>query len=143
MSNSKSAALHEDFGRVHAVRSASDRSFGLLFAGIFAAYTIFPLLHHRPVRWWTLVIALLLLAIALVRPRLLAPLNRAWGRLGIVLQLVIGKLVILLLFFVVITPIAVLKRRLGDDAMTLAWDRNAVSYWVHRSSAVQPMNSQF
>ena len=39
-------------------RESSDRSFGLVFAAVFALIGCWPLLHGRPPRWWALGVAI-------------------------------------------------------------------------------------
>ena len=55
---------------------SSDRSFGFLFAVVFALVACWPLLHDERPRWWALGIAAALALLAIVRPHVLQPLNR-------------------------------------------------------------------
>ena len=72
------------------VVASSDRSFGLVFAGFFAFVALFPAIHGAPIRWWALIVAAVFAAIAMVRPRLLHPLNRVWSALGLLLHHVVN-----------------------------------------------------
>ena len=67
---------HEDFRREGDEPRASERSFGLVFAGVFALVGLLPLLNGHAVRWWALGVAAAFAALAFVAPRALAPLNR-------------------------------------------------------------------
>ena len=44
-------------------RTASERSFGFLFAGMFAAYGVWPVFHGHPPRLWAVVLGGALLAV--------------------------------------------------------------------------------
>lgn len=124
-------ATHEPL-RHAPVEPGSDRSFGLVFAGAFTVVGLLPLVHAAPVRLWALALAALFLAVALIRPHLLHPLNRAWFYLGALLQKVVSPVVLSLLFFVVVTPLALLMRFLGKDPLRRRFDPGAVSYWLKR-----------
>jgi len=54
----------------------SNKSFGLVFAAVFALISLFPLIHGGSIRMWALPVALAFLAVALVVPSVLSPLNR-------------------------------------------------------------------
>ena len=43
--------------REHQVEASSDRSFGLVFAAVFVAIGVWPLIHSEPLRLWALPIA--------------------------------------------------------------------------------------
>ena len=137
---------HEELSRKHAVKGSSDRAFGLVFAVFFAFVGLAPLWKHHPLRSWALVLAGLFLAIGLVRPGLLHPLNQAWIRLGLLLGKVVNPIVMGLLFFLVVAPTALIFRLLGKDPLRLSLDAGASSYWIERrppGPAPQTMSNQF
>jgi low temperature requirement protein LtrA len=76
--------------------------------------------------------AALFLAASIAHPRLLAPFNRAWHRLGLLLGKVISPIVLGVIFFLVITPVAVVTRLAGRDALRLR-KRSVRSHWVERA----------
>ena len=113
-------------------RGGTDRSFGFVLAALFAIVGIVPLLRGELPRTWPLVVAMLLLGVSLVAPSLLAPLYRLWRRVGAILQKVMTPIIMGLLYFVVLCPIAVLARLLGRDVLRLKWQPQATTYWVER-----------
>jgi hypothetical protein len=77
-----------------------------------------------------LIVALSLLTVA--APDVLTPANRAWMRFGALLGRIVSPLVLGLMFFLTITPVAVITRAFGRDPLRLK--RRAVqSYWLERS----------
>ena len=124
--------------------SGSERGFGVLFTIVLAAVGLFPLLERQPPHWWTLAAAAGLLAAAVRKPKLLAPFNRAWFRLGLILQRFVNPLVLALLFFLVVTPTGVMMRLVRRDPLRLRRDPDAASYWIHRvAPAPASMKNQF
>lgn len=64
----------------------------------------------------------------------LKPLNRLWLLIGMALHHVVTPLVMGLLFFVTLTPTALIMRALGKDPLRLRRDDAAASYWIRRPS---------
>jgi len=123
---------HEDFSRTAEVKLGSDRSFGLVFAALFAVVALAPLRHGHDVRLWALGLAAVFAAAALAAPSVLRPLNLLWFRFGMLLHHVVTPVVMGLLFFAVVTPVGVAMRLTGKDPLRLRRDGSAASYWILR-----------
>ncbi len=137
---------HEDLRREEAVQGSSDRAFGVVFTVVFAVIGFWPLIGAAEPRWWALAVAGLFLVAALVRPVLLAPLNRLWLRFGLLLHRVVNPIVMGFLFFAVVTPVGLLMRMTGKDPLRLRPDPRAKSYWIAREPpgpAPETMKNQF
>jgi len=124
--------IHESFARDDEVRSSSDRAFGFVFVAAFGLVGLLPLWRGVPPRWWSLAVAAVLLALALLAPRALAPLNRLWIIVGLLLHRLLNPLVMALLFFTTVTPIALIMRAMGKDPLRLRLDPNVPTYWIDR-----------
>ena len=127
-----SPATHEDFDRDEIVQGSSDRAFGLVFCGVFVVVALWPLMSARPFRTWALCVAAAFLLASLLRPSLLAPLNRLWLGLGLLLQRITNPIVLGVLFFGTVLPIGLLMRLAGKNPLRLGFDRDAQSYWIPR-----------
>jgi hypothetical protein len=140
-------ADHHEF-RNHAAptESSSDQSFGLVVAGFFVILAAYNWWHQGG--WWPLhlSIAAAFMALALLRPNVLAPLNRIWTKLGLLMAMVVSPIVLGLLFFIVVTPVGLLMRLVGKDPLRLRHDSGANSYWIVRQPPGPPgdtMRDQF
>jgi hypothetical protein len=136
---------HEDLTRHVHGPGPSDRNFGFVFTAAFLFFGLWPLRHHRPIRYWCLALSLIFLLITLVRPSLLHVLNLAWTKLGLLLGKVVNPIVTALLFFIVFTPVAAILRWMGKDLLHLSIDRDAQTYWIKRDTSVNApdMANQF
>ena len=123
------------------MKMGSERTFGVAFAVVFTVIGLFPLIGGGAPRAWALTLAGVLLALALVKPALLAPLNRAWFRVALVLQRVVSLLAMGVLFYGVVTPTGLIMRGLGKDLLRLRYDRQASSYWLRRDPPGPPADS--
>ncbi len=115
-------------------------------AAFFAVVTIWPLVHGEPLRWWTLCAAVVFVLLALLWTAPLAPLNKMWVKLGALLYRIVSPIVMALLFYLTVTPLALLMRALGKDPLRLRRDPNAASYWIERTPAgptPESMKNQF
>lgn len=124
---------HETVRTEAAVRGSSDRSFGLTFAAVFALVGGFSwwMDGAHAVAWLSGAAAFLVLAMA--APRLLRPLNILWLRLGLALNRLLQPVILGLLFFGAILPVALMARIFGHDPLRLRFDSRASTYWVPRT----------
>lgn len=128
------------------VRMGSDRSFGFVFAAVFAIIGFFPLWGGGEVRSWALLVALAFLLLAFLRPGLLHPLNRLWFKFGMLLSMVVSPIVMGILFFVTVTPIGLLVQFFKKDPLKQNFDPAAKSYWIEvdqEASENSSMRNQF
>lgn len=125
----------------HEAKVGSERSFGVVFAIVFAIIGTVPLLRGDELRHWSLLAATVFLGLGLLAPAILRPLNILWFKFGLLLGRIIAPIVISLLFFVAVTPTALIMRLLRKDVLLLKLDRNAKSYWISRSKTENPMGS--
>jgi hypothetical protein len=95
-------------------------------------------------RWWALAVAAAFFFLALVVPRALAPANRLWLRIGLLLHRVVNPVVMAVMFYLVVTPFGFVMRRL-NPALTdrLRPDKGATTYWIRREGHSSPMDQQF
>jgi hypothetical protein len=123
---------HERFSSQTTVTVGSERSFGLVFAAVFALIGLVPLWDGAPLRFWALGVAAIFALIAFIRPALLKPLNLIWFKFGMLLHKIVNPIIMGLLFYVTIMPIGLIMRLFGKDVLSLRIDKNRPSYWVHR-----------
>ena len=62
----------------------------------------------------------------------LALLNQWWTKFGALLHQIVSPIALGILFFLVITPIALLMRILGKDSLRMRLDPEAKTYWIKR-----------
>lgn len=123
---------HETFTRDTVVKGSSDRAFGIVFTVLFSAIGLWPLINGAEARIWALGVAALILATALIRPALLAPFNRGWMKFGLLLHKITNPIIMGLIFFLAVTPTALIMRAMGKDPLRRKFDPSAQSYWIER-----------
>lgn len=122
----------------------SERSTGLVFAVVFLIAAI--LLRGTVALFLAALLAsLAFLGLALLAPAVLAPLNRAWFALALVLNRFVSPIVMFVIYAVVIVPAGLLMQLLRDPLQSHRGDRRA-SYWIDRNGetpARSSMTDQF
>ena len=126
---------HESFESHLPTKMGSERSFGFVVGGILLMIALWPLHAGHEPYWWVLAPAVPLIILAAIRPALLAPLNKLWFRLGILLGRIVSPIVLGIVYFLWITPIALIMRMFGKKFLTLGFEPDAKSYWIIRGPA--------
>jgi hypothetical protein len=111
----------------------SERNFGFTMAAVFAligSVGLYKGSSHAPV--W-LGIAAVFAGLTLWRPQTLAPANRVWLKLGLLMYRVVNPVIMAILFFAVILPIGLAMRLFGKDFLRLKRDRSLTTYWSPRT----------
>jgi len=107
------------------------RQFGLVVGGVFAAIGLWPLLVRAEApRLWSLALGMLLVIPALVAPRSLTHVHRAWMAAAEGLGWMNTHILLSVIFYGLMMPIGIIRRRLGHDPMQRRFDPDATTYRV-------------
>lgn len=83
--------------------------------------------------------SLCLLGLCLIcLPEPLDPVYRGWLKVAHWVSRIVTATMLIIAYYVVITPSAMLKRIFGGRPLPIKPDRDAVSYWVARTEPAQP-----
>ena len=124
------------------IKLGSNRSFGIVFFIVFILIAFYPLINQGEVRIWSIVISLFFFILGITNSKILTPLNKVWFKFGIFLGKIISPIVMGLIFFLVVTPIAFLMRMLQKDLLNLKFSKNN-SYWIEKKEPKSKMKNQF
>ncbi len=140
------SASHERLSAAEKIAPGSDRQFGIVMASALTLLSLFNLWRSGSWWPWTLALAALFAAGALLAPAALKPLNLAWFKFGLLLHRVLNPVVMALLYYVSVVPTGLIMRAMGKDMLRLRLDADADSYWIAREPpgpAPQTMKDQF
>ena len=124
------------------IKIGSNRSFGIVFSIVFLLIAIYPLINNEELRIWSLVIAIIFLALGLINSKVLTPLNKLWFKFGLLLGRIISPIVMGLILFLVVTPIGLIMRIIGKDLLNLKLNKDK-SYWIEKTGPKSKMKNQF
>ncbi len=124
------------------IKKSSNKSFGIVFSIVFLLIGLYPLINYDQIRFWALIIAFIFLTLGLLNSKILTPLNEIWFKIGIILGKLISPIIMAIIFFFVVTPIALLMRLAKKDILNLRYNNNE-TYWMEKSTKKSTMKNQF
>lgn len=111
------------------------KDFAHLVGGIFIMLGGLFLWLEKEFYLYLIGIGGILLAIRLIHFKWLAPLYKVWMGLALCMGFVVSRIILTILFFLVITPLAVIMRLFGKEFLDIKFKDGKASYWVKRESA--------
>jgi hypothetical protein len=135
----------EAHGKSDDVEMGSERSFGFVFAAVFAIIGCWPFIRSEGPHWWALAVAAAFVGVALVRPNVLRPLNVLWFKFGLLLSRIVTPVVMALVYATTIVPTGYILRLKGKNLLNLNREPGKTSYWLARDPGPGPnsMKRQF
>ncbi len=90
--------------------------------------------------WWRqnscypylLVLSAVFLLSGLLLPNLLRPIYKVWMLLALLLGWFTTRVILIVLFYAVVTPIGLLAKLFKKDFLNLKFGHNVDSYWIYR-----------
>lgn len=117
------------------VELPSNYKFGLFFTAVFTIISYF--VYEESITASVAIAATLAvttLVVTLLSPDKLLPFNRAWMKFGLFLGMIISPIILGLIFFVLITPVALVMKLAGRDELRLKMAHRQ-SDWKERQPA--------
>ncbi|TWT58497.1 hypothetical protein KOR42_18720 [Thalassoglobus neptunius] len=108
------------------------------FAGLQFPFFLFIswLLHRRGIEWgWLsvlLVISAIVMIVGLSKPRLVRWIYFGWMAAVFPIGWVVSHLIMAMVYYLVVTPVGMIRRRRHGDPLHREFDPEADSYWVER-----------
>ena len=125
------------------IEIGSNKTFGIVFFVFFLIISFYPtFVHDESFRVWALIIALIFLCLGMLSSQYLTPLNIAWYKLGLLLGRFVAPLIMLIIFFFVVTPTGLIVRLFRKDILNLK-KKNSKSYWIEKNNSNINMKNQF
>ena len=116
--------------KIKNIEYPSNKKFGLFFSIVFLLIAWF--LFEGSLNLYIYVcigISTLFFLATIICPNILLPLNKAWMAFGLILGSIISPIILGIIFFIIITPIAILGRMFGRNELKLNYKNNK-SNWV-------------
>ncbi len=112
------------------------RQFGLMVGSVLVLIGLWKLYQgkHEIIRITLWSIGGSLVITGVIVPVLLTPVYWVWVKLAHLLGWINTRLLLGIIFFVIITPMAIVMKVFGRDALNRKIDKDTDSYWVPRPS---------
>ena len=110
------------------------RSFGITMGIILFIISGLLMYYNKEIYQITGIIALTFVGLGLIIPVVLKPLYFVWMTFAAILGWVMTRVILSLVFYLIITPIGLLTKLLGEDFLYLK-KKESNSYWNYRDSS--------
>jgi len=117
------------------------RKFGITMGIAFAVITFFILFRHKQGIFATLNVSILFFIFAFIMTNLLKPVYILWMKLAFILGWINTRLILIIAFYLVLTPMSIIIRLLGKDLLDRKINKNMGSYWHNKEvKAFNPLD---
>jgi hypothetical protein len=118
------------------------RQFAGLWIAFFGGFALWQGLvrGNETLAWVFGALALGIGPVGLVRPPLLRPIFIGWMLLAFPIGWTVSKIIMALVFYGLFTPLAIIFRLIGRDALALRAVRNSDTYWISKPAARSARN---
>ena len=125
------------------IKKGSNKNFGLVFFLVFflIAFWSFRGDIHQ-IKILPFCFSIIFLILGLINSKFLTPLNSVWFKFGLLLGAIIAPIIMMLVFFLAVTPIAFIMKILGKDLLGLKYNKSK-TYWINRDKPIGTMKKQF
>ena len=110
------------------------RQFGITISIVLGLLGLLFLWREKEWFSYLLIVSIVFLSIGLVLPLLLKPVHKIWMVLALLIGWLVTGVIIIVLFYLVVTPIGLLARLFGKDFLDTKIDRDVNSYWIPRNT---------
>jgi len=124
--------LKEEFKNIRETKKDL-RKFGLTVGGVLLIIAALLLYFEKSSAPYFGAIGGILFLAGILIPQILKPLNKIWMGLAIVLGFFMSRLILTILFYLVLTPIAFIAKIVGKKFLILKYDKSANTYWEKRT----------
>ncbi|HTZ11462.1 MAG TPA: SxtJ family membrane protein [Candidatus Margulisiibacteriota bacterium] len=112
------------------------RKFAITMAIAFLLISFLLFLRHRPGCFSAAFLALLFAFLGLFYPAHLNFAYRLWMRLAFILSWVNTRIILITMFYLIFTPIAVILKLMRKDLLDRRIERERLSYWSKKGPRV-------
>jgi len=106
-----------------------NRKFGLVTGIAFLLLGVCIAVVKNKITFIPCIVGIILILTALTAPGLLNPVRKIWDKMGEILGMINTAVILSLMFFLIITPIAFLLRLLKKTTIETKAQNQLVSYW--------------
>jgi hypothetical protein len=111
------------------------KKFGITMGIILAIIGFFLLWKKNNYFEYSFFLAVAFLILGLILPSVLKPVYKAWMALSVVMGFIMTRVIMVIIFYLIITPIGLSASMTGKNFLDMKIDKSAKSYWIVREKA--------
>ena len=118
------------------------RKFGITVGSVLVVLAIVFYFLDRSYFIYFGAAGLVLIIMGFISPVILKPLNKVWMGLAIVLGWLSSRIILIIVFYLVLTPISLIAKISGKKFLDLKYNSEKDSYWIKRE-IIKPDRSSY
>jgi len=111
------------------------RKFGIILGIFFGLLGGLFLWREKDYYFYFFIISGAFLVLGLAVPILLKPIHKIWMTLAILMGWLMTRVILIVLFYLVVTPISVLGRCFNKKFLELTFNQDMDSYWIPQKTS--------
>ncbi len=113
------------------------RKFGITVGAVFGLLGVWFMYANilYPVQVLFIVLGIFLIFFGVLFPKFLKSIYRYWMTAAFVLGWFVSRILLTILFFVVLTPIALIAKLFKKEFLNLNYKQNQKSYWIQKTTS--------
>lgn len=115
------------------------RKFGLTMGVALFVINIFVLLRHKHGASPVALLSAFFFLSSLITPVILKPVYIFWMRLAFMLSWINTRLILIIIFYLIFSPLGFIIKLCGKDLLERKIDRSKSSYWIKKEKLVLGM----
>lgn len=121
------------------------REFGIIMGIALGVIGGALLLRHKENYSYFFVFSAGLFLLSFTAPAILKPVQKIWMTLAVIIGWLMTRVILLVLFYFVVTPIGIIARVTGNKLLDIKFEPAAQSYWISKDSGIEgkSMENQF
>lgn len=110
------------------------RKFGVIVGTFLGLLGGLFLWRGRDYYFYFFILSVVFLVPALISPVILKPVHKIWMTIAILLGWLMTRIILIVLFYLVVTPIGLLTKLFGKDFLDRKFNADTNSYWMPREA---------
>jgi hypothetical protein len=124
--------MNSFFSNINPSNLPTNKTFGCFFGFVFTIIAIYLFYHNMLLFAFSFAfVAALFIFLAFFQSNLLLPFNVLWAKLGLLLGNIVSPIILGVIFFLLISPVAIFTRIFGRDILRLK-SKSLPTYWIDR-----------
>ena len=110
------------------------RNFGLVIGIALIILSAFLAYYEKEIYFYFALLGGLFIVTAYIYPKILFPLQKIWMAVAVTMGFFITRILLIIIFYLILTPISLILRLFGKKFLDLKIDKNAKTYWNKRET---------
>jgi len=112
------------------------RKFAIGLSVILGVITLIQWYFDSSIYFYILIAGIVVLFLGTIIPITIKPLFIGFSYLGFVLNWIMTRVILIILFYLIFTPIGIISRLFGKQFLNTKFDKSKKSYWIDRKESV-------